>query len=202
MQIFLNQCGSKLTHLWKIKIWWIFRTIGVKIFPIFSWTTWMLKYLMHIPQQTIFFYLMTTTLINSVKKRKKNDNFSSGLALNPTDVDTPSHISKTNQSLIDQCFMTKNQIVEWKVCLPPIEFDHNIIFHQSNLEMIGRNERDIYLEETRIFLRGRNSTGIRLLRTGDLRINKKIVMKCLQKLMKFFNVYLINIHLYRSVILQ
>ena len=36
--------------------------------------------------------------------------------------------------------MTKNQIVEWKICLPPIEVDHNIRFYQSNLEMIGRNE--------------------------------------------------------------
>ena len=40
------------------------------------------------------------------------DNFTSGLALNPTNVDTPNRISRTNKSLIDHCFMTKNQIVE------------------------------------------------------------------------------------------
>ena len=74
------------------------------------------------------------------KEKEILDNFTSGLALKPTNVDTPTRISKTNQSLIDYCFKTKNQIVEWKVCLPPIEFDHNIIFYQSNLEMIGRNE--------------------------------------------------------------
>ena len=85
----------------------------------------------------------TTTLTNSIKKREILDNFTSGLALNPTNVDTPTRISKTNQSFIDHCFITKNQIVEWKVCLPPIEVDHTIIFYQSNLEMIGRDE-DIY----------------------------------------------------------
>ena len=80
--------------------------------------------------------------IDQLNKKEKEiiDNFTSGLALNPTNVDTPTRISKTNQSLIDQCFMTKNEIVEWKVCLLPIEVDHNIIFYQSNLEMIGRNE--------------------------------------------------------------
>ena len=68
--------------------------------------------------------------IDQFNKKEKEilDNFTSGLALNPTNVDTPTGISKTNQSLIDHCFMAKNQIVEWKVCLPPIEVDHNIIF--------------------------------------------------------------------------
>ena len=85
--------------------------------------------------------------IDQFNKKEKEllDNFTSGLALNPTNVDTPARISKTNQSLIDHCFMTKNQIVEWKVCFAPIEVDHIIIFYQSNLEMIGRNE-DISLE--------------------------------------------------------
>ena len=48
--------------------------------------------------------------------------------------------------------MTKNQIVEWKVCLPPIEVDHNIISYQSHLEMIGRNENTTSLEDHEIFL--------------------------------------------------
>ena len=34
----------------------------------------------------------------------------------------------------------KNQIVEWKVCLPPIEIDHAIMCYQSKIEMIGMNE--------------------------------------------------------------
>ena len=80
--------------------------------------------------------------IDQVNKKENEilDNFTSGLALNPTNVDTPTRISKTNQFLINHCFMTKKRIVEGKVCLPPIEIDHNIIFYQSNLEMIGRNE--------------------------------------------------------------
>ena len=80
--------------------------------------------------------------IDQFNKKEKEilDNFTSGLAFNPTNVDTPTRISKTNQSLIDHCFMTKNQIVDWKVGLPPIEADHKIIFYQINLEMIGRNE--------------------------------------------------------------
>ena len=83
--------------------------------------------------------------IHQFNKKEKEilDAFTSGLALNPTNVDTPTRISKTNQSLIDHCFMIKNQIVEWEVCLPPIDVDHNIIFYQSNFEMIGWNE-DIY----------------------------------------------------------
>ena len=54
--------------------------------------------------------------IDQFNKKEKEilDNFTSGLALNPN-VDTPTRISKTNQSLIDNCFMTKNQIAEWKV---------------------------------------------------------------------------------------
>ena len=96
------------------------------------------------------------------KEKKLLDNFTSGLALNSTNVNTASCISKTNQSIIDQYFMTK-KIVEWKG--------------------------------------GRNSTGIWLLPTGDLCINRKIVMKCLQNSKKFFKAYLINLHLYRSAIL-
>ena len=68
------------------------------------------------------------------------NNFTSGLALNPKNVDTPNRIINTNQLLINHCFMAINQIVEWKVFLPPIEVSHNIIFYQNNLEMIGRKE--------------------------------------------------------------
>ena len=50
--------------------------------------------------------------------------------------------------------MTKNQIAEWKVCLPPIEVDHNIIFYQSNLEMIGRNEDTCFFKRNMKFFWG------------------------------------------------
>ena len=94
--------------------------------------------------------------IDQFNKKEKEilDNFTSGLALNPTSLDTPTRISKTNQSLIDHCFMTKNQIVEWKACLPPIEVDHNIIFYQSNLEMIGRNEDTYFFRRNIKFFSG------------------------------------------------
>ena len=88
------------------------------------------------------------------KEKEILDNFTSGLALNPTNVDTATRISKTNQSLIDHCFMTKNQIVEWIVCLPAIEVDHNVIFYQSNLEMIGRNEDTYFFRRNMKFFSG------------------------------------------------
>ena len=96
--------------------------------------------------------------IDQFNKKEKEilDNFTSGLALNPTNVDTPTRISKTNQSLIDHCFMTKNQIVKWKVCLPPIEVDHNIIFYQSNLEMIGRHEDTYFFRRNLKIFPGEN----------------------------------------------
>ena len=50
--------------------------------------------------------------------------------------------------------MTKNQIVEWKVCLPPIEVDHNIIFYQSILEMIGRNEDKYFFRRNMKYFSG------------------------------------------------
>ena len=90
----------------------------------------------------------------NTKEKEIIDNFTSGLELNPRNVDTPTCISKTNQSLIDHCFMTKNQIVEWKVCLPPIEVDHNIIFYQSNLVMIGSNEDTNFFRRNLKFFSG------------------------------------------------
>ena len=54
---------------------------------------------------------------------------------------------------------SKNQIVEWKVYLPPIEVYHNITFYQSNLWMIVLNE-DSYFLETWNFSRVRNSTDV------------------------------------------
>ena len=86
------------------------------------------------------------------KEKEILGNFTSGLALNLTNVDTPTRISTTNESLIDHCFMTKNQTVEWNVCLPPIEVDHNTILYQSNLEMIGRNEDTyFFMRNTKFF---------------------------------------------------
>ena len=92
--------------------------------------------------------------LDQFKKKEILDNFKSGLEVNPTNVDTPTRISRTNQSLNDHCFMTTNQIVEWRVCLPLIEVDHNIIFYQSNLEMTGMNEDKYNLKKHTNFPRG------------------------------------------------
>ena len=46
------------------------------------------------------------------KEKESLDNFTSGLAINRTNMGTPTRISKTNRSLIDHCFMTKNKIEE------------------------------------------------------------------------------------------
>ena len=91
--------------------------------------------------------------IDQLNKKEKEtlDNFTSGLALIRTNMDTTTRISKTNQSLIDHCFMTKTQIVEWKICLPPIEVDHNIMFYQSNLEMIVRSEDTYFFKRNMKF---------------------------------------------------
>ena len=46
------------------------------------------------------------------KEKESLDNFTSGLAINRTNMDTPTRISKTNRLLIDHCFMTKYKIEE------------------------------------------------------------------------------------------
>ena len=58
--------------------------------------------------------------IDQFNKKEKEilDNFTSGLALNPTNVDTPIRISKTNQSLINHCLMTKKTNCWLESCRP------------------------------------------------------------------------------------
>ena len=88
--------------------------------------------------------------IDQFNKKEKEllDNFASGLALNPTNVDTPTCITKTNQLLIDHWFKTKRSNCRMKSLFAPIEVDHNIIFYQSKLERTGRNEdRFFFLKE-------------------------------------------------------
>ena len=58
------------------------------------------------------------------KEKESLHNFTLGLALNPTNPDNLFRISKTNQSLIDHCFMRKKSICRMKVRLPPIVVDN------------------------------------------------------------------------------
>ena len=41
-----------------------------------------------------------------------------------------------------------------KICLPPIKVDHNIIFYQSNIEMIGRNGDTYFFRRNMKFFSG------------------------------------------------
>ena len=142
--------------------------------------------------------------IDQFNKNEKEilDDLTYARALNPTNVDTPTRISKTNQPLIDHCFMTKNQIVEWKVCLPPIEVDHNIIFYQSNLEMIGRNEDTYFFRRNMKFFSGEKFN--RDLAFADWRPmdREENCDEMFTKLNEVFQSILDQLHLYRSVILQ
>ena len=48
-----------------------------------------------------------------------------------SNIDIPTRISNNKRSLIDHCFSTNDQITSWKVCLPPLDIDHNVIFFHS-----------------------------------------------------------------------
>ena len=89
-----------------------------------------------------------------------------------------------------------------KSLFAPIEVDHNIIFYQSKLEMIGRNEdRYFFLKKREPFSGEKFNSD---LTSADWRPNyqQKNCDEMLKKLMKLFKVFLINMHLYRSVICQ
>ena len=69
----------------------------------------------------------------SVNGQKSLQNFAAGLGFQLSNIDIPTRISNYKKSLIDHCFSTNKQITSWKVCLPPFDIDHNIIFFQSKL---------------------------------------------------------------------
>ena len=72
----------------------------------------------------------------SVNGKKNLQNFSGGLGLRLSNIDIPARISNNKISLIDHCFSTNEQITSWKVCLPPFDIDHNVIFFQSKLFLL------------------------------------------------------------------
>ena len=69
----------------------------------------------------------------SVQGKKSLQNFAVGLGLQLSNINIPTRISNNERSLIDHCFSTNEQITSWKVCLPPFDIDHNLIFFQSKL---------------------------------------------------------------------
>ena len=64
----------------------------------------------------------------SVNGKKSLQNFAAGLGLQLSKIDIPTRISNNKRSLIDHCFSTNEQITSWKVCLPPFDIDHNVVF--------------------------------------------------------------------------
>ena len=66
--------------------------------------------------------------ILSVNGKKSLQNFAAGLGLQLSNIDISTRISNNKRSLIDHCFSTNEQITSWKVCLPPLDIDQNLIF--------------------------------------------------------------------------
>ena len=69
----------------------------------------------------------------SVNGKKSLQNVAVGLGLQLSSNDIPTRISNNKRSLIDHCFSTNEQITGSKVCLPPLDIDHNVIVFQSKL---------------------------------------------------------------------
>ena len=69
----------------------------------------------------------------SVNGKKSLQKFAAGLGLQLSNIDIPTRISNNKRSLIDHCFSSNEQIFTWKVCLPPFDIDHNVLFFQSKL---------------------------------------------------------------------
>ena len=67
-----------------------------------------------------------------VNGQKSLQNFPAGLGLQLSNIDIPTRISNSKRSLIDHCFSNNERITCWKVCLPPFDIDHNVIFFRAN----------------------------------------------------------------------
>ena len=80
----------------------------------------------------------------SVNGKKSLQNFAAGPGLQLSNIDIPTRISNNKRSLIDHCFSTNEQITSWKVCLPPFDIDHNVIFFQSKLFLIEKKTKLFY----------------------------------------------------------
>ena len=121
----------------------------------------------------------------SVNGQKSLQNFAAGLGLQLSNIDIPTRISNNKKSLIDHCFSSNKQITSWKVCLPPFDIDHNVIFFQSKLLLL-EEKQNFFLNEIQKILSRKNLIEIWLLQIGEQFINKETAMKCLQSLTKFF----------------
>ena len=121
----------------------------------------------------------------SVNGQKSLQNFAAGLGLELSNIDIPTRISNNKKSLIDHCFLSNKQITSCKVCLPPFDIDHNVIFFQSKLFLL-EEKQNFFLYEIQKILSRKNLIEIWLLQIGEQFLNKETAMKCLQSLTKFF----------------
>ena len=87
--------------------------------------------------------------------------------------------------MIDHCFSINEQIITWKVCLPPFDFNHNVLFFQSKLLWSEEKQNYFVKRDKKIFLM-KNLIEIWPLQIGEQFNNKETVMKCLQNLTDFF----------------
>ena len=111
-------------------------------------------------------------------------NFAAGLGLQLSNIDIPTRVSNNKGSLIDHYFSTNEQITSWKVCLPPFNIDHNVIFFQSKL--FNRRKTKLFFKRDTEKLSMKNSIDIWLLQIREQFIKKETAMKCLQILTEFF----------------
>ena len=88
----------------------------------------------------------------SVNGKKNLQNFAKGLGLQLSNIDIPTRINNNKRSLIDHCFSTNEQITIWKVCLPPFDIDHNVIFFQSKLFLLEEKQNYFFKRDTKNFV--------------------------------------------------
>ena len=88
----------------------------------------------------------------SVYGKKSLQNFAAGLGLQLSNIDIPTRISNNKRSLIDHCFSTNKQITSLKVCLPPFDIDHNVIFFQSKLFLLEEKQNYFIKPDTKNFV--------------------------------------------------
>ena len=87
----------------------------------------------------------------SVNGQKSLQNFAAGLGLQLSNIDIPTRISNNKKSLIDHCFSSNKQITSCKVCLPPFDIDHNVIFFQSKLFLL-EEKQFFFIRDTKNFV--------------------------------------------------
>ena len=87
----------------------------------------------------------------SVNVHLSLQNFSAGIELQLSNIDTPTFISNNKRSLIDHCFLTNEQNSNWKVCLPPFDIGLNVIFFQSKLFLLEEKKTTLLHEIQKTF---------------------------------------------------